>query len=116
MYYTVQPGDNLWSIANRFGTTIEAIMEANQLTTPNLQVGQRLYIPIPTHHMPSPPFTPMPIHPPVPTFPMPGGMPGIHLLERMERLERRVNQMDQRLDRLERRVSRLEEHHPRSNG
>ena len=30
--YTVQPGDTLFSIARRFGTTVEAIMTANDLS------------------------------------------------------------------------------------
>ena len=44
--YTVQPGDTLFSIATRFGTTIQAIVEANNLANPDaLQVGQQLIIP-----------------------------------------------------------------------
>ncbi|MFV9511109.1 LysM peptidoglycan-binding domain-containing protein [Tepidibacillus sp. LV47] len=79
MTYIVQPGDNLWSIAQRFGTTPEAIMRANGITNPNLiYVGQPLFIPVPP--------TPSPRT----------------LVERVERLERKVN-------RLERRVSRLEQ-------
>ncbi|CCQ93343.1 LysM domain protein [[Clostridium] ultunense Esp] len=112
MYYTVQPGDTLWSIANRFGTTYQSIMEANNLTSPNLQVGQRLFIPTPTPHMPTPIYPHFPPHPPMPPYPMPDGMPGRHLMERVDRLERRVAQLDQRLDRLERRVDRLEQHLP----
>jgi len=44
--YVVQQGDSLFSIANMFNTTIEAISEANELDTPNLVVGQSLVIPI----------------------------------------------------------------------
>lgn len=44
--YIVQPGDNLTHIARRFGTTIEAIVEANDIADPNLIiVGQVLDIP-----------------------------------------------------------------------
>jgi LysM repeat protein len=44
--YTVQPGDTLYAIAVRFGTTINAIVQANQLANPNdLDVGQELVIP-----------------------------------------------------------------------
>ncbi|MDX2141040.1 MAG: LysM peptidoglycan-binding domain-containing protein [Chloroflexota bacterium] len=44
--YTVQPGDTLFSIAQRFNTTIDAIIEANDLDNPNsLDVGQQLIIP-----------------------------------------------------------------------
>ncbi len=43
--YVVQWGDTLFSIANRFGTTVEALMAANGLTSPLIYVGQRLTIP-----------------------------------------------------------------------
>ncbi|MDX2161365.1 MAG: LysM peptidoglycan-binding domain-containing protein [bacterium] len=44
--YTVQPGDTLFTIAQRFGTTISAIVEANELTNPDqLRIGQELIIP-----------------------------------------------------------------------
>jgi LysM repeat protein len=44
--YTVQAGDSLFSLAQRFNTTIDAIVEANNLTNPNsLAVGQQLIIP-----------------------------------------------------------------------
>jgi LysM repeat protein len=44
--YVVRPGDNLISIAARFGTTVQAIMSANGITDPNrIYVGQVLRIP-----------------------------------------------------------------------
>ena len=44
--YTVQTGDTLFSIASRFGTTVEALVEANNITNPDLiRVGQVLTIP-----------------------------------------------------------------------
>ncbi len=44
--YTVRWGDTLASIATRFGTTVQAITELNNLTNPNqLYVGQKLRIP-----------------------------------------------------------------------
>ena len=43
--YTVVSGDNLYSIASRFGTTVNAIREANNLTSNVLSVGQTLIIP-----------------------------------------------------------------------
>jgi LysM repeat protein/predicted chitinase len=44
--YTVQPGDNLSAIAARFGTTVDAIAQANGISDPNrIDVGQVLTIP-----------------------------------------------------------------------
>lgn len=47
--YTVQAGDTLQRIAQRFNTTIEAIAAANNLSNPNrLDIGQQLVIPPPS--------------------------------------------------------------------
>jgi LysM repeat protein len=46
--YTVQTGDSAWSIAIRFGVTLEALYEANGWASdedPVLQIGQRIAIP-----------------------------------------------------------------------
>lgn len=44
--YTVQPGDTLFSIARQFGTTVEALVEANNLEDANvIREGQSLRIP-----------------------------------------------------------------------
>lgn len=43
--YVVQPGDTLYSIARRNGTTVEAIRQANGLSSNLIYVGQTLVIP-----------------------------------------------------------------------
>ncbi|MCM8745387.1 LysM peptidoglycan-binding domain-containing protein [Thermomicrobium sp. CFH 73360] len=44
--YVVQPGDTLYSIAVRFGVSLQALIEANGIEDPNqLQAGQVLVIP-----------------------------------------------------------------------
>lgn len=44
--YTVQRGDSLWEIANRYGTSVDAIKSLNGLTSNTLQIGQVLKIPV----------------------------------------------------------------------
>lgn len=44
--YTVARGDTLWSIANHFGTTVAALVEANAIPDPDvIQIGLVLRIP-----------------------------------------------------------------------
>jgi len=42
--YYVQPGDTLYKIASRYGTTVQNIRASNNLYTDYLYVGQRLFI------------------------------------------------------------------------
>lgn len=43
-YYTVQKGDNLYSIARKYNTTVEALKKINNLDSNNLQIGKILLI------------------------------------------------------------------------
>ncbi len=43
--YTVKAGDSLWSIANKYGITVNELKALNALTSNNLQVGQILTVP-----------------------------------------------------------------------
>jgi LysM repeat protein len=59
--HIVRPGENLYRIALHYGTTVQAIAQANGLHNPNLiYVGQRLIIPGGGGHYPPPPPPPPP--------------------------------------------------------
>ena len=45
LIYTVQKGDSLWSIANKYNTTVDTIMKMNNLSGSSLQINQQLLIP-----------------------------------------------------------------------
>lgn len=61
--YQVKWGDTVWGLSRTYGTTVQAITEANKLANPNLIiVGQILEIPVDTTK-PPPPITPPPITP-----------------------------------------------------
>jgi N-acetylmuramoyl-L-alanine amidase len=44
--YVVQSGDSLSRIAARFGTTVRALKQKNNLTNNNIRIGQTLSIPV----------------------------------------------------------------------
>jgi LysM repeat protein len=69
--YIVQEGDTLTDIASMFGLSLDAIIQANtQIENPDqLQIGEKVYIPLNPPATPSP--TPIPIPTPTPTEPSP---------------------------------------------
>lgn len=44
-YYIVKSGDSLWSIAKKYGVTVDELKSANNLTSNVLSIGQKLKIP-----------------------------------------------------------------------
>ncbi|MEZ4634516.1 MAG: LysM domain-containing protein [Caldilineaceae bacterium] len=69
-WYTVQPGDYLSRIAARFGVTVSAIVQANNIVNPNLiYVGQQLWIPGASQSTPPPSPSPTGSPTPSPTAP-----------------------------------------------
>ncbi len=57
--HVVQPGETLFAIAQRYGTTVEVLVAANDIENPGLiNPGQRLVVPLPS---PTPTATPLPI-------------------------------------------------------
>ncbi len=84
--YTVQPGDNLFRIAQQYGVSLSELARINQISDPtHLSVGQKLTIPLGTQPDPAtatPTETPTPAatNTPMPTrlpssTPTPGGPP-----------------------------------------
>lgn len=43
-YYIVQKGDTLWSIANKYGLTVDKLKDINNLSSNMLSIGQKLLI------------------------------------------------------------------------
>ena len=86
MDYIVRPGDTLFSVAQRFNVSPQALARHNNLTSNVLFVGQLIRIPVPG---PGPGPAPGP------------GFPGADLNRRVTRLEREVDNLQRRVRRLE---------------
>lgn len=65
-WYTVQPGDTLYTLARRCNTTAAVLARLNGVIDPeNLPIGRRLRLPCPLRPTPPrPPRPPMPPRPP----------------------------------------------------
>ncbi|MBU9711589.1 LysM peptidoglycan-binding domain-containing protein [Evansella tamaricis] len=66
VYHTVVSGDTLWRISLQYGTTVDAIKSANNLTSDMLFIGQVLTIPVK-----QPVLEPIVTEPVIPTEPEP---------------------------------------------
>ncbi|HEU4742537.1 MAG TPA: LysM peptidoglycan-binding domain-containing protein, partial [Meiothermus sp.] len=75
LFHTVQRGETLFSIARRYGTTVETLMHLNGLSRPNLEVGQVLRLPG-SGANPSAPSTPSQPAPAQPSSLNPAPQPG----------------------------------------
>jgi LysM repeat protein len=67
--YVVRSGDTLTRIAKTHGTTVKAIEAANNLSTTQIKVGQKLKLPAKAEAAPAP--APAPVAPPPPVFSAP---------------------------------------------
>ena len=45
IYYTVQPGDSLWTLARRLNTSVNKLRAANNISGDHIRVGDRLRVP-----------------------------------------------------------------------
>lgn len=43
--YTIKPGDSIWKISQKFGTTVSKLKQANGLKVELIYPGQKMYIP-----------------------------------------------------------------------
>lgn len=82
--YTVQYGDTLGRIAQRFNTSVQAIAQANNIVNPNyIYVGQQLVIPDNGNPAPAPTT-----QPPAPTPPPTGSNPATYVVQAGDTLSR----------------------------
>ncbi len=88
--HTVQAGENLFRIALKYGTTVDAIVKANNITNPNvILVGQELVIPNPAvTPTAQPPGTVTPTTPSATVTPQPPPQEVVHVVQPGENLFR----------------------------
>ena len=67
----VNPGETLYGLSIRYGTTINALMRANCISTSKLYAGQPLFVPPYIVVPPTPVWTPWPTPTPTPLLPTP---------------------------------------------
>jgi membrane protease YdiL (CAAX protease family)/LysM repeat protein len=65
--YTIRAGDTLSSLAQRFGTSVAELMQANCMTSSAIQAGQVIFVPNVPGALPTPTKTPIPIATSFPT-------------------------------------------------
>jgi LysM repeat protein len=84
--HVVQPGENVFRISLRYGTTVGAITVANGLPNPNvIYAGQQLLIPCPSGVVlpivtPPPPIATLPPYVPTPIFIAVPGVPPVQVV------------------------------------
>jgi LysM repeat protein len=44
VYHTVQKGDTLWNISQRYNTTVDAVQKLNNMDSINIKLGQQLRV------------------------------------------------------------------------
>ena len=71
----VQSGDTLYGISRRHNVSVAELMQLNNMTSPNLKLGQRLYLPqgVAAHQSPAPVTQTASIQPPPPPSNYGGG-------------------------------------------
>ncbi len=70
--YTVVAGDTLWGIAQRYGSSVSAIVKVNGISENDyLRIGQTLLVPVRQQYAPPPTFTPAPTQAPGTGGPLP---------------------------------------------
>ena len=64
----VQSGDTLYGISRRHNVSVAELMQLNNMTSPNIKLGQKLYLPqgVSARHSPAPVTQTASIQPPPP--------------------------------------------------